>query len=88
VHGRATFVALTSVTNGVRECDCAGWDEAPAGGPGMIARDFAFCGVSAANELSEFREHGPGPHHRGEVMQEDDGGQRTAGDVRRGTRYF
>jgi hypothetical protein len=60
VLGRTTFVALTSVTNGVRECDCAGLGRGPRSRPDMIARDFAFRGRSAANELSEFRDHGPG----------------------------
>jgi hypothetical protein len=31
-----------------------------APGCGVIANDFAFRGISAANELSEFRDHGPG----------------------------
>jgi hypothetical protein len=28
---------------------------------GIIADDFVFRGISAANRLSEFRDHGPGP---------------------------
>jgi hypothetical protein len=27
---------------------------------GVIAKDFAFRGISAANELSDYRDHGPG----------------------------
>jgi hypothetical protein len=37
------------------------------GGRGLIASDFAFHGIPAANELSEFRSNGPGRGAAGNV---------------------
>jgi hypothetical protein len=47
------------VVNGDREGRARTDAQRPRARRGMIAKDFAFRGILAANELSEFRDHGP-----------------------------
>ena len=47
----------------------------------MIAQDFVFLGILTANELSKFRDHGPGPGAAGTIRTER--ARRPVGDSAR-----